>query len=117
MSAMPKLVRFLVHHATLGFILGTMAVGLMMAGDFAALRTLIMASDVGWLALFMLTVFLGLTLASVQMGIAIVLLGESPGNHGRPRPSWAWLLAMLGNPSRPWLRVVAVHDKHFDRRR
>jgi hypothetical protein len=98
MSAMPKLIRFLVHHAALGFILGIVAVGLMMVSDFAALRTLIMASDVGWLALFMLTFFLGLTLASVQMGIAIVLLDESPGDHGRPRRSRAWLVAMLGKP-------------------
>ncbi|MDH3661312.1 MAG: hypothetical protein OEU92_15005 [Alphaproteobacteria bacterium] len=95
---MPKLLRFLVHHAALGFILGIVAVGLMMVSDFAALRTLIMASDVGWLALFMLTFFLGLTLASVQMGIAIVLLGESPGNHGRPQRSRSGLVAMLGKP-------------------
>ena len=95
---MPKLVSFLLRHAAFGFMLAILAVGLMMIGDFAALRTLIMASDVGWLALFMLTFFLGLTLASVQMGVAIVLLDESPGNDGRPRRSRAWLVAMLAKP-------------------
>ena len=95
---MPKLVNFLLRHAAFGFILAILAVGLMMISDFAALRSLIMASDVGWLALLMLTFFLGLTLASVQMGVAIVLLDESPGNYGRPRRSRAWLVAMLGKP-------------------
>lgn len=82
---MPKLIRFLARHAAFGFIIAVITVSLMMMSDFAQLRTLIMASDIGWLALFMLTFFLGLTLASVQMGIAIVLLDERHGDPGRPQ--------------------------------
>ena len=92
---MPKLVRYLLHHALVGFILAIVAVALMMSVDFAGLRTLIMASDVGGLALFMLTFFLGLTLASVQMGMAIVLLDDRHGGRGRPRRGWIGSLAML----------------------
>ena len=94
---MPKLVRYLLHHALLGFILAVVAVALMMSVDFAGLRTLIMASDVGGLALFMLTFFLGLTLASVQMGMAIAILNVDDPHSGRGRPRRGWInpLAML----------------------
>lgn len=95
---MPKLVRFLARHAALGFIIAAVAVALVMVSDFAKLGTLIMASDVGWLALFMLTFFLGLTLASVQMGIAIILLDERHLDNGRRRRGQGWVAAMLSRP-------------------
>ena len=73
---MPRLVRFLLRHATFGFLIACVAVTLMMITDFANLRTLMMESEVGFLALCLLTFFLGLTLASVQMGIAVILLSD-----------------------------------------
>jgi hypothetical protein len=95
---MPKLVKFLLYHVAFGFLLAVVAVGLLMIGDVAGLRTLIMASDVGGLALSMLTFFLGLTLASVQMGIAIVMLDERHDGRGRPRRRWIGSLTILGEP-------------------
>ena len=84
---MPKLVTFLARHAALGFAIAIAAVTLMMISDFAKLRTLIMGSDVGLLSLFLLTFFLGLTLASVQMGIAVILLrGPHRGRNNNPGP-------------------------------
>ncbi|MEM8950840.1 MAG: hypothetical protein AAGA21_24375 [Pseudomonadota bacterium] len=73
---MPKLVRFLLRHAAFGFLIALIAVILMMMTNFANLRTLIVDSEVGLLALFLLTFFLGLTLASVQMGIAVIMLKD-----------------------------------------
>ena len=80
---MPKLISFLARHAAIGFAVAIAVVTLMMIADFAALRTLMMASDVGLLSLFLLTFFLGLTLSSVQMGVALILLNERPlGRNG-----------------------------------
>jgi multisubunit Na+/H+ antiporter MnhE subunit len=81
---MPKLVTFLARHAAFGFLIAAIAVALMMIVDFAGLRTLIWGSDVGLLSLFLLTFFLGLTLASVQMGIAIILLNDRRPHDGDP---------------------------------
>lgn len=73
---MPKLVTFLLRHAALGFVIACVAFTLMMIANFANLRTLIMESEVGLLALCLLTFFLALTLASVQMGIAVIMLKD-----------------------------------------
>lgn len=97
---MPHLVKFLLRHAALGFIIAIVTVALMMIGDFAKLRTLIIASDVGPLSLFLLTFFLGLTLASVQMGIAIILLDERHLGSGRRRRRQPWAAA-AGSTSIP----------------
>lgn len=77
---MPRLVTFLIRHAAFGFAVAIAVVALMMITDFTNLRTLIIGSDGVVLPLFLLTFFLGLTLASVQMGIAVILLRDDrPG--------------------------------------
>ena len=81
---MPRLVTFLARHAAFGFLIAGIAVTLMMITDFANLRTLIMQSDVGLLALCLLTFFLGLTLASVQMGIALIRMNDDDDRDDRP---------------------------------
>ena len=73
---MPRLVTFLIGHAALGFAIALAAVTLMMITNVANLRTLIIESEVGLLALCLLTFFLGLTLASAQMGIAVIMLKD-----------------------------------------
>lgn len=82
---MPKHVIFLARHAAFGFVIAIIAVALMMITDFATLRTLMLASDVGLLALFLLTFFLGLTLASVQMGIAVIMLADRQPRRDQSR--------------------------------
>jgi hypothetical protein len=79
---MPKLVKFLLYHAAFGFLLAVVAVGLLMIGDVAGLRTLIVASDVGGLALFMLTFFLGLTFGERADG--------HRDRHAGRTPRWPW---------------------------
>ncbi len=82
---MPKLIALLLRHAAVGFLIALVAVTLMMITDFANLRTLITESDKGVLALVLLTFFLGLTIASVQMGIAVIRLRgdvRSPDDNG-----------------------------------
>lgn len=73
---MPPLVRFLLIHAALGFAIAFVFVGLLLAFDFDGLRTLMLGSEIGYLALFMFTLFTGFTTASIQIGVAVMLLGE-----------------------------------------
>ena len=49
--------------------------------DVAGLRTLMFNSDTPFLALFILTFFMGLTFGSVQMGIAIMSEAEPTGGQ------------------------------------
>ena len=50
---MPPLVRFMIMHAAVGFALAFVFVGAILAVDLSGLRSLMMASDMGWVALFM----------------------------------------------------------------
>lgn len=63
---------WLLGKALSGFAFAIFFVGGLLAFNIANLKTLILASDVGGSALFVLTFFLGLTFASIQMGIAIM---------------------------------------------
>lgn len=96
---MPLLVRFLLVHAAIGFAISFVIVGIVMAVDFDGLRTLMFASDVGYVALFMFTFFSGLTCASVQIGVAVMLLGEDSGPSGRG----GRLLGRMRDLVRAWL--------------
>ncbi|MFG1428238.1 hypothetical protein [Roseixanthobacter glucoisosaccharinicivorans] len=73
---MPKLVIFLAKHAALGFALAVAFVGGLVALDIGHLRTLLTGSGEAWLPAFVLTFAMGLTFSSVQMGVAVMLLGE-----------------------------------------
>ncbi|MEO1039449.1 MAG: hypothetical protein AAFX09_07870 [Pseudomonadota bacterium] len=68
---MPDLVRFLIRHALIGFIVAILFVAAILVFDFANLRTLASQSSAGLLAILLLALFIGLTFASVQMGYAI----------------------------------------------
>lgn len=83
---MPTLVRFLARHALVGFGLAVVFVGALLALDVAGLGTLVWRSPDGAMAAAALTFAVGLTFASVQMGIAVMLLGEeTDGSSGRRR--------------------------------
>lgn len=71
------LMRFLLRHCLDGVIAGwALLIGLLWT-DVGRVRTLIYASDVGWLALIMLAVAFAITFGSVGMGIAVNRLGRS----------------------------------------
>ena len=71
---MPKLVKFLIFHALLGFVIALAGVLVILALDIASLRTLIMSSDVKWMAAFALIFLMTITIASVTMGVAVMRL-------------------------------------------
>jgi len=112
---MPQLVRFLLIHAAIGFALAFVFVGALVAFDTGGLRTLMMSSDVGFVA-FLLLVFLnGLTFGSVQIGVAVMLLGEENGGHGGGgehlwNRTWAQVRAWLAPPRK--CVPVTVPSKH-----
>lgn len=83
---MPVLVRMLINHALIGFGIAAIFVAGLIWFDMGGLGTLILSSDSGWLALFMLTFFLGLTFGSAQMGFAIMSGdwdGKDSGRRGK----------------------------------
>ena len=75
-GAQLELPYFLARHAAIGFAIATFFVAALIVADVGRLGTLVVGSDVGALALALLTFFTGLTFGSVQMGIAIMLLGQ-----------------------------------------
>ncbi|OSM00014.1 hypothetical protein [Magnetofaba australis] len=85
MQKLPKLVRFLITHAVTGFVLAFVAVQCLILWDVDQLGKLLSGAENGGLAQVILTFFLGLTFASVQMGAAVMLLAERPvpPNRGR----------------------------------
>lgn len=99
---MPAHVVFLARHALIGFALAVAFVGVMAWFDIASLRTLAAKSDSTLVAFPVLTFFLGLTFASVQMGAAIMLLphddGKGGGGGGSSRVA-AWLAHHFGPPA------------------
>lgn len=86
---MPKLLQFLLVHAVIGFGVAGVFVASLILFDIGGFATLAARSDVAPLAVSVLTFFLGLTFASVQMGVAIMLLPKAPdagprGGRGLP---------------------------------
>ena len=79
---MSDLNRFLLRHAAIGFGVAFLVVGLILWTDLVGLRTLMLESESGLLALGILTFFMGLTFGSAQMGFAIMSRGGG-GDTGR----------------------------------
>lgn len=81
---MPKLVKFLIFHGLIGFAIALASVLLVFIFDIAHLRTLIMTSDVKWLAASALVILMTITLASVTMGIAVMRLPYNDDDDDLP---------------------------------
>ncbi|MCJ8143012.1 hypothetical protein MKI84_08790 [Ancylobacter sp. A5.8] len=80
---MPRHVLFLLRHALIGCALAVLFVGGLIAFDVARLGELVLHSSNGLLAALVLTVALAITFGSVQMGFAVMLLGEDDETGGR----------------------------------
>jgi hypothetical protein len=77
----PPHVTWLFRHGLIGFAIGV-ALGLtIIAFDVGQLRTL-SRQDGGAIALFVLCFFCGLTCGGVQIGLAIMALGDDDGDDG-----------------------------------
>tara|TARA_B100000678_G_scaffold291623_1_gene309955 strand:- start:12100 stop:12414 length:315 start_codon:yes stop_codon:yes gene_type:complete len=74
---MTKLIRFLAFYAAIGFALALTVVTLLLTLNVVGLRTLIMASDLKWLATVALVFLMTITFGSVVMGKAVMLLPYS----------------------------------------
>ncbi len=79
---MPKLIRVYIIQVLIGFGLAAVFVGLLLWLDVGNLRHLVMASDIGWLAVLMLFIFNGLVFAGVQFSITIMRMAEDEKPKG-----------------------------------
>lgn len=82
---MPDLVRFLAHNAAIGFAAAIVFVFFLLVMDINGLWTLVTTTNGGSIAVFILTFFVGLTFASVQMGIAVMRERKKAPNTPRSR--------------------------------
>lgn len=79
---MPEIVKLLIRNAAAGMVLSVVFVSLLIATDTASLLTLMKASPEGWLAAALLYFFCFLTFGSVQIGIAIMHIGQDRSDSG-----------------------------------
>jgi hypothetical protein len=86
---LPKLVRFLISHAALGFLLSAIFVGALLLGGPQDTVRLLLTGAGHWWPVVVLWFFTGLTFGSVQIGVATMLLGtsEDPPRRGPGVPS------------------------------
>ncbi|MCC5969802.1 MAG: hypothetical protein JJU15_07625 [Pararhodobacter sp.] len=73
---MPELVKLYIRQVLIGFGLAAVFVTALLWADVARLRSLIMATQGGWMALFLLFFFNGLVFAGVQFGISVMRMAE-----------------------------------------
>ncbi|MGD1885775.1 MAG: hypothetical protein ACFB01_01325 [Cohaesibacteraceae bacterium] len=76
-NSVPPMVRFLISHALVGFGLAAAFVAALIGFDVGNVGTVLRQSGIAVPATLLLTFVLGLTFASVQMGIAI-MTGNTP---------------------------------------
>jgi len=81
----PDLMRLYLRHCAVGFVLSAVFVGLILWFDIVGLRGLVMGSDVGWLAVFLLWFFNGTVFGSVQFAIVIMSQADDDDNDGPRR--------------------------------
>ncbi|MBV0890455.1 hypothetical protein KTN05_01140 [Paracoccus sp. Z118] len=73
---MPKLVRLYIVNVALGFLLAVIFTALLIGLNVANLRHLVMSSNGGFVAVFMLLVFHTALFAGVQFAIAVMRMAE-----------------------------------------
>lgn len=78
----PDLMRLYLRHCAIGFVLSAIFVGLILWFDVVGLRGLVMGSDIGWLAVFLLWFFNGTVFGSVQFAIVLMLDAENDDDEG-----------------------------------
>jgi hypothetical protein len=81
---LPTPVRFVAFHAGAGFGIAGRFVGALLLTNPGDAGTLLLTAADHWWPAAILWFFIGLTFGSVQLGTAVMLLGERPG-PSRPR--------------------------------
>lgn len=80
---MPKLVRLYIQSVALGFAVSAGFTAGLLWLDVAGIGHLILASDIGWIAVAMLVVFNGIVFSAVQFAFRVMGMAESDdGPHG-----------------------------------
>ena len=69
---MPPLIRFLIRHGLIGFIIGVVFTAILLVFDVARLRSLTEGSAEGIGVRLLLAFFVSTTFASAQMGVAVM---------------------------------------------
>lgn len=84
---MPKLVRFYIRHALIGFALAAVFTGLLLGLNVGNLWHLVTHTAEGPLAAFLLFFFNGIVFGGVQHGVAVMLMADdsdtAPGGKAR----------------------------------
>ncbi len=80
---MPKLIKLYIVNVAYGFGLSVVFLGLLLWQDVAGLRHLILESNLGWVAAFMMIVMNGVVFAGVQFAIAVMRMAEDPESGPR----------------------------------
>jgi hypothetical protein len=109
---LPLLVRVYIRQCLIGFVLAAVFVGLLLGFDVARLRSLIFATQGGWIALVLLVFFNGVVFAGVQFAITIMRMSDGGSGGGKPaRLGWslprhlrrtAPVKVKAAGPQRPW---------------
>jgi hypothetical protein len=80
---MPKLVRLYIQSVARGFLISAVFTGGLLWLDVAGLGHLVMASDIGWIAVAMLLVFNGIVFSAVQFALRVMgMAGDCDGPKG-----------------------------------
>jgi hypothetical protein len=79
---MPELVKMYIRHVAIGFGIAAVFVAALLWFNVVNLAELVMTSNGGYLALFLLWFFNGLVFAGVQFGIAVMNMAEKPEKPG-----------------------------------
>ncbi len=110
---MPKLVRLYITQVLIGFAVSAVFVGLLLWGNVANLRHLMLGSEAGILALFILWLFNGLVFAGVQFAIRIMSMAEDDDTPkgGRRAPVVTNKLARVRVPAKAESRYNARNLK------
>lgn len=74
---------FFFGHTVFGFAISGIATAMILLGNVGNIRDLAMRSDAGVLAIGMLFVFLGSTLAACQITFALLFMGQGEPPAGR----------------------------------
>lgn len=80
---MPKLISLYIRNVIIGFGIAALFVGMLLWFDVQNLRSLILGSDAGVLALFMLWFMNGIVFAGVQFAYAVMSMAEKPKDDHR----------------------------------
>ena len=81
----PNLMRLYLRHCAIGFALSAVFVGLILWHDVAGLGHLVMGSDIGLMAVFLLWFFNGTVFGSVQFAVSVMLMEDRDKDDGPRR--------------------------------